>query len=593
MSRLHIAFVAAVLLWSCTVEVGRSTGRASGSLGMSRDEALLYAADADNGLLVVFDAASLTRLHEVKVGTRPARVLVGADDTLYISNRGSRSVSVIHRGEWQVAAELPTGIEPNGLALAKDGKTLYVVSATALGTPRSGTLAAYDTATLEQRWVLPVGEEPRDVAVTDEHHAVVTLFKQGAVVTVVLDPPAVGGTSTIVALNDDGEEAAHARGLGVVVAADDGRAFALGQRSSTLATQLPDAGDLSPMGYLGFLSQGAVFERVSSPSGDTVTFDTGARTIPFVNQGATAAVIVSGSSAWRDDSLFIVNRESSMLDVRPIFGSQSGQLNAFQIDPGTDGIAVRSDPRTLFTYSQFTHQLSKLVRDDSAGGFYGVQTQVSAAPEALDADVALGRRLFFSAKDSSISGNGLACSTCHLEGRDDGHVWQLPQGPRQTPSLAGRQLALTAPYHWQGELATLGAFYDHTVKTLMGGQGLDERSQAAVSKFLESQPAPENPRSAAPTAADTRGRVAFVKAGCDACHRGAALADSASVDVGTGGKYDVPSLLGLGRSAPYLHDGSAPTLEARFAQASGDRHGNVSQLSHEELSDLVAYLETL
>jgi len=39
----------------------------------------------------------------------------------------------------------------------------------------------------------------------------------------------------------------------------------------------------------------------------------------------------------------------------------------------------------------------------------------------------------------------------------------------------------------------------------------------------------------------------FAKAGCDACHRGVAMADNASADVGTGGKYDVPSLLGLGQ----------------------------------------------
>ena len=56
---------------------------------------------------------------------------------------------------------------------------------------------------------------------------------------------------------------------------------------------------------------------------------------------------------------------------------------------------------------------------------------------------------------------------------------------------------------------------------------------------------------------------------------------------------DVPSLLGLARSAPYLHTGAAATLEDRINNNPGDKHGVTTNLSAAQRSDLVAYLKTL
>ena len=64
--------------------------------------------------------------------------------------------------------------------------------------------------------------------------------------------------------------------------------------------------------------------------------------------------------------------------------------------------------------------------------------------------------------------------------------------------------------------------------------------------------------------------------------------------VGTGGPFQVPSLLGLSHRAPYMHDGCATTLLDRFtACGGGDAHGVVSQLATGEVANLVAYLESL
>ena len=83
-------------------------------------------------------------------------------------------------------------------------------------------------------------------------------------------------------------------------------------------------------------------------------------------------------------------------------------------------------------------------------------------------------------------------------------------------------------------------------------------------------------------------------AGCGSCHNGAKLTNNVTVDVGTGGAFQVPSLVGLAVRAPFIHNGCARTLKERFtACGGGDRHGKTSHLTSAQIDDLVAYLETL
>jgi cytochrome c peroxidase len=73
-------------------------------------------------------------------------------------------------------------------------------------------------------------------------------------------------------------------------------------------------------------------------------------------------------------------------------------------------------------------------------------------------------------------------------------------------------------------------------------------------------------------------------------------------DVGTGTDprellgpaFDTPSLRGLWDSAPYLHDGSAPTLrDVLRARNPADKHGTTSHLTDRQINDLIAYLKSL
>jgi CxxC motif-containing protein (DUF1111 family) len=92
------------------------------------------------------------------------------------------------------------------------------------------------------------------------------------------------------------------------------------------------------------------------------------------------------------------------------------------------------------------------------------------------------------------------------------------------------------------------------------------------------------------------GRALFNGAGgCPTCHSGAKFTDNLNAAVDSAGaKLQVPSLVAVGYRAPFMHDGCAQTLIERFdGTCGGNAHGNTAGMSQTDLTDLVAYLESL
>jgi DNA-binding beta-propeller fold protein YncE len=267
------------------------------------------------------------------------------------------------------------------------------------------------------------------------------------------------------------------------------------------------------------------------------------------------------------------------------------------------------------------------------GPFAYAKLAVPPQPE----DLALGRRLYFDATEPVVSGH-MACAGCHPDGRDDGHVWREAEregwpgkrstffaGPslaitsekvepygaaRQTPMLAGRVDA-NGPYGWHGESATLpdriraGFGLHRNDRVMTDGATLRMRADPLVA-YLRKGLVPPPREAREPTAEETEGKRVFssAKAACTSCHipatgftdrnavplRGfktlALFSDDGSRN------YKVPSLLYVGGTPPYYHDGSAPTLED-LVDHDQDRMGRTSHLTPAERAALVAYLKTL
>jgi len=94
-----------------------------------------------------------------------------------------------------------------------------------------------------------------------------------------------------------------------------------------------------------------------------------------------------------------------------------------------------------------------------------------------------------------------------------------------------------------------------------------------------------------------RGRKIYNKARCDSCHKGALHTDLRQYNVGIGDgldkdrKFDTPTLVEIWRTAPYLYDGRAATIEEVLTKYNpNDKHGLTSNLSDKEITDLANFV---
>ena len=248
----------------------------------------------------------------------------------------------------------------------------------------------------------------------------------------------------------------------------------------------------------------------------------------------------------------------------------------------------------VVAWSSFTHTLTLLGKPDALPG-----TTVASAIEVprqnpVDAEVAVGQRLFHQSGNRKVSADGRACASCHVDGRDDGLVWPTPSGERQTPMLAGR-LQETGPYGWNGEHATLPVHIKQTLSNLQG-RGMGDKEIDALAAYCLTMHATTT--AAKPLA--VRGKEVFHSpdTSCSSCHQ-----DDKRFTDGETHKltkrvdraFDTPSLAFVGQTAPYFHDGRFPTLDALVEGAEGPhtQMGRTKQLSPDDKRALVAYLQTL
>jgi YVTN family beta-propeller protein len=105
---------------------------------------MIYVCNEANHELLVLDGETLVVKAAVAVGQHPHTVMVGADPRyVYVSNWGSKSVSVVDTTSNHRVRDMTMGLRPNDMALAKDGR-LFVACA------GDNTVHVIQTITLEK-----------------------------------------------------------------------------------------------------------------------------------------------------------------------------------------------------------------------------------------------------------------------------------------------------------------------------------------------------------------------------------------------------------------------------------------------------------
>jgi cytochrome c peroxidase len=217
-----------------------------------------------------------------------------------------------------------------------------------------------------------------------------------------------------------------------------------------------------------------------------------------------------------------------------------------------------------------------------------------------------GERFFH---DASFAVQGqLACFTCHPANHLDGVAWNLetPQlGRDRVANRTLRGIAETGPYKWNGHNPDLETQCGpRSARFIFHSEGFNDEQVKKLTAFVRSIPLPRNRHlegDGGLTDAQQRGKTIFFQRGCGVCHEPKThYTARVSADVGTGARYDtsglfdIPQLERVYEKPPYLHNGEALSLEEIWTVYNPkNKHGDTSDLTKDQLNDLVEFLKAL
>ncbi len=602
-----------------------------GTMMVTRDGSRAVIADPDRDRILQVDLGTDSVLSETALdpGDEPGRVVEDAAGRLHVALRHGGALLTLD-ATGAIVARRAACAEPRGLAYDSTADAIHLACA-------GGELVTFPAAGGAATRSLRLDRDLRDVFVSG-NQLVVTRFRTAEILTIDpagaivsrATPPTVsrfdfGGGGGVGPGDGMGGFAAPATTAWRTIALPDGRLVMSHQRrvKSVLDSETPG-------GYGGNCGGGPVEDAVT-----VIAPGQAPRPISRIVRGALPVDIAVSRTGDKLAVLSAGNRQVSVVAISaleqgdadecpppdpqpcgdtptPDSGMGSGTTNPSGPDKMGGGECCKDDDhdgRCDDEDDEDTgHDNDRLGPPTSLGFtpsgdlviFYPeapaliVRTGAGAVSRRIDLPGAAhndpGRNVFHKQTPLKIS-----CASCHPEGRDDGQVWDFAtEGKRRTQSLAGNILE-RAPYHWTGDETSLPLLLDDVFAKRMSGGTLKPAQKAALGPWLNRVTAPAP--ASVDSAAVARGAALFeaTNVGCVSCHNGPLMTNNQRFDVGTGGQFKVPSLVGVGARPPFLHNGCAATLMDRFGTCAGAPgvHGNTSTLSQDQLKDLVSYLDSL
>ncbi|HEX6803959.1 MAG TPA: cytochrome D1 domain-containing protein [Terriglobales bacterium] len=555
-------------------------GRVPRGVSVSSDSKQVFVANSWDDSVSVVDAQTFEVVSTLRTGFEPISVVadqvaldragrnIRVTQTLYVANRLSNDISVVDLAGGKEIKRLAAGRGASYLALSPDGRRVYATHIyPAIGaqrTPPQSEITVIDTATRRVVERVPL-------------HNIAGVFH--------------------VALSSDGKlgVAAHLCPKNLIPLAHVEHGWAFTDSLALFGEEVGGVVDI-PLDEL---------ERYfAMPYGVAIAPD---KSKVFVSSAGSDVVIVIDVAA-----LLKFTRASRHSFVNDLSASANYVAAHIPVGHNPRGIVLSPDGKLLYVAERMDDNIAV------------IDTRAERVIDSIDlggpktvTPLRNGEQLFNSAR-FAFQGQ-FSCANCHIDSTLDGLQWDLePDGfgvdivdNRNIEGLMGTQ-----PFKWNGGNPDLPTECGpRTERYFYRSQSYDSKQLTDLVSYVLSLPARPNRYHAADgelTASQERGKAIFdrikYKDGriipenerCPGCHTGPKYTVNKSFDVGTGKKtdrsplVDTPHLPNIAYSAPYLHDGSARSLEEIWTVFNPkDTHGATNDLTKDELNDLIEYLRTL
>jgi DNA-binding beta-propeller fold protein YncE len=571
--------------------------RSAGLLNFNSDGSRFACSNRDSGTVSIVSWPDMKLLHEVPVGLHPEGVAwIGNSSSLACCVYGSDEIIILDATDGKITRRVPVFDEPYGIVSSADGSRLFAT----LEYP--GQILELNTADGALRNTWQTGSMLRGLAISPAGDFLLTTeYLTSKVLQVSTADGSIQRTWEPASTDNLARQ--------IVIAPTADRAWFTHIRSRVTAAH--GNGSIFPYVSVARLTGTDAGTRLRVPM-DTIR-GTRVTANPWdcdiTPDGRTLCVAFAGTN---DMYLLNITDNHSELDFKA----------ALQLGSNPRAVRCSPDGAAVLAYNALDFSVVAFSLQD--GRELG---RIAVTQNPLSEQLLLGKKLFYTALPPMTSRGWISCSSCHPDGDADGRTWQQPEGLRNTQPMNG--LAWTHPLHWSSDRDEVQDF-EHTIRgKLMQGRGLLQGTLPAAmaepiagrSNALDALAAYTNSHGFTLSPHATHGLSESAKRGqqlfhsentrCASCHKGPLYSDSQPApadkltlhDVGTGTadatelmgpRYDTPTLLGVYRSAPYLHHGRAATLhDVLTTENPADKHGKTSHLSTSEINDLVEFLKSL
>jgi len=560
-----------------SLTVTRRTKVPGGPFGLALDATgqRLFVACPHQDRVAVLDTRDLNEQASIDVGVRPTAVAycqTPSGERLIVPNSGSDDISVLSVSPLSELVRQAAGREPYAAAVSGDGRRVYVANRMAIHDQMLSPPASEVTVI-----------DPANGRVLDREQLHSAHLAEG-----ITQVPTRGWM-----LNS----LVRVRNLVPITQVKDGWVMSTGlaiSQENGEVTQIPldeaNAYFSDPSGV------------VASPDGKRAYVASGgADVVTVLDLDRLGAWLTQADAAARSDAILDMALSCRYVIARIPTGCDPKHM-ALSPDGRRLFVAERLDDRVLVVDTTSLKPVGRIVLGD--GG--------------RNDPIRQGERVFTRAK-YTFQGQ-FSCRSCHPDGHVDGLSYDFDGSGVGDNLLDNRSLcgvAGTAPFKWNGKNPTLQfQCGPRFARVLMRTDPIPSAQLDELATFIEHLPPtrtiPWNRVGKPLTPTEERGRKLFYATQqtdgtpirqalqCQTCHRPPLFTDRLLRSVGTQeardpkGLFDTPHLIGIGASAPYLHDGRAKTLEEIWTTyQKDDKHGVSSYWSKEQLNDLVEYLKTL